>query len=129
MKFVFLVAAVMLWISMSAPGLQAQPPACTADVEAKLMDLGISLPAASPPVANYVPTVRTGNLVFLAGTASKNLDGTLITGKVGADLTSNQGYEAARLTGIYLLSSLKAETISYARNRIYYYMIKYSCRY
>jgi enamine deaminase RidA (YjgF/YER057c/UK114 family) len=109
MKSFFWFLAVVLWISISAQGLQAQQPACTADVEARLKDLGISLPAASPPVANYVPTVRTGNLVFLAGTASKNLDGTLITGKVGADLSSDQGYQAARLTGIYLLSSLKAE--------------------
>jgi enamine deaminase RidA (YjgF/YER057c/UK114 family) len=109
MKPFFCFLSVMLWISMSAQGLQAQQRVCTADVEAKLTDLGISLPAASPPVANYVPTVRTGNLVFLAGTASKNLDGTLITGKVGADLSSDQGYQAARMAGIYLLSSLKAE--------------------
>jgi len=102
-------AAVILWISISAQGLQAQQAACTADVEARLKDLGISLPAASAPVANYVPTVRTGNLVYLAGTASKDLDGNLITGKVGADLSSDQGYQAARLTGIYLLSALKAE--------------------
>ena len=107
--FFWFLAVVLLWVSMSAQGLPAQQRACTADVEARLKSLGISLPAASPPVANYVPTVRTGNLIFLAGTASKNLDGTLITGKVGADLSSDQGYQAARLTGIYLLSSLKAE--------------------
>jgi enamine deaminase RidA (YjgF/YER057c/UK114 family) len=101
--------AVVFWISMSSQGLQAQQPACTADVEARLKNLAISLPPASPPVANYVPTVRTGNLVFLAGTASKDLAGNLITGKVGTDLTTDQGYQAARLTGIYLLSALKAE--------------------
>jgi enamine deaminase RidA (YjgF/YER057c/UK114 family) len=101
--------AVVLWTSMGAQGLQAQQPACTADVEAKLKDLGISLPAASAPVANYVQSVRTGNLVFLAGTAPKNPDGTLITGKVGTDLTVDQGYQAAQLVGINLLSSLKAE--------------------
>jgi enamine deaminase RidA (YjgF/YER057c/UK114 family) len=109
MKVFFWFLAVGLWISISTQGIQAQQPACTADVEARLKDLGISLPAASAPVANYVPTVRTGNLVYLAGTPSRNLDGTLITGKVGADLSSDQGYQAARLTGIYLLSSLKAE--------------------
>ena len=53
--------------------------------------------------------MRTGNLVFLAGTASKDLAGNLIKGKVGTDLTTDQGYQAARLTGIYLLSALKAE--------------------
>lgn len=109
MKAFFWFLAVALWISTNSQGLQAQQRVCTADVEARLKDLGISLPAASAPVANYVPTVRTGNLVFLAGTPSRGLDGKLITGKVGADLSSDQGYQAARLTGIYLLSSLKAE--------------------
>lgn len=108
-KVVFWSLAVILWISSSAHGLQAQQAACTTDVEAKLKDLGISLPAASAPVANYVPAVRTGNLVFLAGTAPQNPDGTRITGKVGTDLTVDQGYQAARLVGINLLSALKAE--------------------
>jgi len=108
-KAFFWFLAVFLWISMSAQGLQAQQPACIADVEGTLKNLGITLPAAAPPVANYVPTVRTGNLVFLAGTAPQNPDGTRITGKVGTDLTVDQGYQAARLVGINLLSSLKAE--------------------
>jgi enamine deaminase RidA (YjgF/YER057c/UK114 family) len=108
-KGFFWFLAVALWISMSSQGLQAQPASCAADVEGRLKALDISLPPASPPVANYVPSVRTGNLVFLAGTASKDLAGNLITGKVGADLTADQGYQAARLTGIYLLSALKAE--------------------
>jgi enamine deaminase RidA (YjgF/YER057c/UK114 family) len=109
MKSFFGCLAVVLWISMSAQGLQAQA-ACTlpGEVEATLKQLGITLPAAAAPVANYVQAVRTGNLIFLAGTASKNLDGTFITGKVGADLTADQGYQAARMTGIFLLSSLKA---------------------
>jgi enamine deaminase RidA (YjgF/YER057c/UK114 family) len=97
-----------LWISTSAQGLQAQQAACAGDVEGRLKNLGISLPAAAPPVANYVPAVRTGNLVFLAGTAPQNPDGTRVTGKVGTDLTVDQGYQAARLVGINLLSSLKA---------------------
>lgn len=105
----FWFLAVVLCISMSAQGLQAQQSACPGDVEARLKDLGISLPVASPPVANYVPAVRTGNLVFLAGTAPQNPDGTRITGRVGTDLTVDQGYQAARLVGINLLSSLKAE--------------------
>jgi enamine deaminase RidA (YjgF/YER057c/UK114 family) len=109
MKNYFWFAAVLSWIFVSSQALQAQQPACTADVEGSLKSLGISLPPASPPVANYVPTVRTGNLVYLAGTPSKDLAGNLITGKVGTDLTTDQGYQAARLTGIYLLSALKAE--------------------
>jgi len=109
MKTFFWFLAVVLWISMSAPGLQAQA-VCTlpGDVGVTLQLNGISLPAAAQPIANYVQAVRTGNLIFLAGTASKNLDGTLITGKVGTDLTVDQGYQAARMTGIFLLSNLKA---------------------
>jgi enamine deaminase RidA (YjgF/YER057c/UK114 family) len=109
MKSLFWFFAVALWIYTSPQRLQAQPASCVADVEAHLKGLGITLPPASPPVANYVPSVRTGNLVYLAGTASKDLAGNLITGKVGADLTADQGYQAAWLTGIYLLSALKAE--------------------
>ena len=92
--------------------MRAQPQACASDVEGRLTALGISLPAAVPPVANYVPTVQAGNLVFLAGTAPQNADGTRVTGKVGTDLTVDQGYQAARLVGINLLSSLKAEIVS-----------------
>lgn len=100
--------AAVLWISIGAQGLQAQQAACTGDVEANLKNLGITLPQASQPVANYVQAVRTGNLIYLAGTAPKNSDGTLITGKVGTDLSVDQGYQAAWLSGINLLSSLKA---------------------
>jgi len=60
-------------------------------------------------VANYVPAVRTGNLVFLSGHGPFKEDGSLITGKVGADLTVEQGYETARRIAIGLLGSLKAE--------------------
>ena len=79
------------------------------NVEAKLKEMGIVLPAAVKPVANYVPSVRSGNLVFLSGHGPFNPDGTLITGKVGSDLTLDQGNEAARRVTIGLLGSLKAE--------------------
>jgi enamine deaminase RidA (YjgF/YER057c/UK114 family) len=78
-------------------------------VEARLIELGIDLPPAITPVANYVPAARTGNLVFLSGHGPVKEDGTLITGKVGADLTVEQGYEIARLIAIGLLGTLKAE--------------------
>ena len=77
--------------------------------EAKLVELGIELSAPSAPVANYVNAVRTGNLIFLAGKGPLKADGENITGKVGADLTIEEGYEAARITGINQLSVLKAE--------------------
>lgn len=77
-------------------------------IEKKLKDMGIELPPAATPVANYVPAVRSGNLVFLSGHGPFNEDGALITGKVGADLTTEQGYAAARRIAIGLLGSLKA---------------------
>lgn len=77
--------------------------------EAMLDSLGIELPTPPAPVANYVRSVRTGDLVFLAGHGPLQADGSYVTGKVGRDLTTEEGYEAARLTGIALLASLKAE--------------------
>ena len=79
------------------------------DVEQKVEELGITLQEPSPPVANYVNAVRTGNLVFMAGKGPKKADGAYITGKVGADLTIEEGYAAARLTATQQLSALKAE--------------------
>jgi enamine deaminase RidA (YjgF/YER057c/UK114 family) len=78
-------------------------------VEAKLQEMGVQLPDPSPPAANYVNAVRTGNLVFLAGKGPRKADGTYVTGKVGAGLTVDEGYEAARLVAINQLAALKAE--------------------
>ena len=77
--------------------------------EAKLAELGIELPEVSPPVANYVNAVRTGNLLFLAGKGPNKPEGGYVTGKLGADLSIEEGYEAAKLTGIAQLAVLKAE--------------------
>ena len=111
MKTFFWLLTVVLWISMNAQDLHAQKATSTVpgEVEARLKQLGISLPEAPKPVANYVQAVRTGNLVFLAGAGPRKPDGGYITGKVGQDLSLEQGYQAARLTGIILLSNLKAE--------------------
>ncbi|RLD20328.1 MAG: RidA family protein [Bacteroidetes bacterium] len=79
------------------------------DVEERIKELGIELVEPGKPVANYVNSVRTGNLVFMAGKGPRNTDGTNVTGKVGVDLTIEEGYEAARLTAIQQLSALKAE--------------------
>ena len=76
--------------------------------EKKLTELGITLPEMRPPVANYVPAVRTGNLLFLSGSIpAARPDGTEVRGKLGADLSVEEGYEAARLVGINLLAVLK----------------------
>lgn len=85
------------------------PLRAQSDPEAKLKELGITLPAVGVPLANYVPTVRTGNLVFLAGHGPAQPWGKSATGKLGRDLTVKEGYEAARNVGINLLASLKAE--------------------
>ncbi len=75
--------------------------------EQRLKELGIALPSPPQPVANYVNGVRTGNLIFLAGKGPKRADGSEITGKIGQDVTIEQGYEGARLTAINQLSVLK----------------------
>jgi enamine deaminase RidA (YjgF/YER057c/UK114 family) len=82
---------------------QAAPSA-----EARLRERGIELPRVSAPVANYVPHVRTGNLVFLAGMGPLKPDGTFIAGKVGKDTTVEEAYGHARLTGLSLLAMLRA---------------------
>lgn len=79
------------------------------DPEANLKKLGIELPKVSPPQANYVNAVRTGNLVFLAGKGPRQANGEYIKGKVGADLTQEEGNAAARLVAINQLAALKAE--------------------
>ena len=77
------------------------------DFDKKLKDLGIELPAVSPPVANYVNITQSGKILFLAGKGPRKADGTYITGKIGADLTEEQGYEAAKLTAINQIAVLK----------------------
>ncbi len=77
------------------------------DPEGRLTELNITLPAPPQPVANYVNGVRAGNLIFLAGKGPRRADGTEITGKLGQDVTIEQGYEGARLTAINQLSVLK----------------------
>lgn len=84
-------------------------PIIAQDPEARLKEKGIVLPTPSHPVANYVNVVRVGNLLFLAGKGPARADGTNITGKLGQDLTIEQGYEAARLTAINHIAILKAE--------------------
>lgn len=91
----------------NTPVLKAQ--AGSTDVEAKLKEMGIVLRETPPPMANYVNAVRTGNLIFLAGKGPSRADGTYVTGKLGSDLTVEEGYEAARLVAIAQLSVLKAE--------------------
>ena len=79
------------------------------DVEERIRELGIELDEPGPPVANYVNSVKTGNLVFMAGKGPRNADGTHVIGKVGTDISLEEGYDAARKTAIQQLAALKAE--------------------
>ena len=76
-------------------------------IEQKISELGLELPEPSAPVANYVPYVISGNLVFIAGQVSKVGD-ELIGGRLGEDLTVEQGQAAARLSALNLLAQMKA---------------------
>ena len=77
--------------------------------EKRLEELGIKIPEVSPPVANYVRAIRSGNLLFLSGSGPKKADGSYITGKLGEELTLEDGYQAAWLTGINHIATLKSE--------------------
>ncbi|MEZ5753044.1 MAG: RidA family protein [Paracoccaceae bacterium] len=76
-------------------------------IETRLAELGLTLPAAPAPAANYVPWVISGNQVFVSGQVSANAGG-FITGKLGADLSTEQGAAAAQSCALSLLAQLRA---------------------
>lgn len=78
-------------------------------IEARLSELGVTLPDAPAPAANYVPWVISGKTVYISGQISQNANG-LIKGKLGADLTVEQGAEAAKACAVSILAQLKAAT-------------------
>ena len=77
------------------------------DPEAKLKEMGIILKTPGDPTANFVLAVQVGNLVFLSGHGPMQENGEYMKGKLGSELTVDEGAFAARLTGISLLTSLK----------------------
>lgn len=77
--------------------------------EAKLRELGLTLPAPPKPVANYVPVVRVGDLLFLSGVLPSREGQLIMTGKLGAQLTVEQGMEAARVAVLNGLSIIQHE--------------------
>ena len=79
------------------------------DPEKKLSELGIVLKKPPVPVANYVPAVQVGKLVYLSGQGPLNDDGQFTKGKVGAEVSVEDAQKAARLTGIRLLEALKGQ--------------------
>ena len=76
-------------------------------VDAKLESLGLTLPAAPAPAANYVPYVLSGDMLFVSGQISSDENG-LITGTLGADLDVEAGQAAARRCALSLLAQVKA---------------------
>ena len=78
-------------------------------VEKKLIDLGIMLPTPATPVANYVPFVRTGRLLVVSGQICLGPDGKLVAkGKLGADVSIEDGVKAAQACAVNLLAQVKA---------------------
>jgi enamine deaminase RidA (YjgF/YER057c/UK114 family) len=78
------------------------------EIEGRLKELGLELPPAPAPVANYVPALIAGNLLFVSGQIAKSADGHVVTGSVGGDLTVEEGQQAARLCALNILAQAKA---------------------
>lgn len=94
----------MLFVGVTASAL-----ADDFDPEATLAQLEIKLPTPAKSIANYVGATRIGNTIFLSGHLPKQEDGSYVLGKLGEDLTVEDGYDAARLSAIALMATLKAE--------------------
>jgi enamine deaminase RidA (YjgF/YER057c/UK114 family) len=80
----------------------------TGTIEARLAELGITLPEAPNPVANYVPYAISGNLLFISGQISKGGDGKIVTGALGDSVSVEDGQKAARLCALNILAQAKA---------------------
>ena len=91
-----------MWIAVSAGALAQGSPSA----EGRLKELSITLPLVPPPVANYVDAVRVGNLLFLAGNTPASV--WKYKGKVGRDLTVQEGYDTARQVGLIMLAKVRA---------------------
>jgi enamine deaminase RidA (YjgF/YER057c/UK114 family) len=80
----------------------------TNNAEECLKGLGITLPDVATPAGNYVPWVRTGNLLFLAGQVSRTENGEPLVGKLGDTMGVEEGYEAAKSCGLRILATVRA---------------------
>jgi enamine deaminase RidA (YjgF/YER057c/UK114 family) len=83
-------------------------------VDAKLAELGLTLPPAAAPVAAYVPAVEAGGMLHLSGQLPFR-DGTVVTGRLGENLTLEEGQEAARLCGLMVAAQVKAALGGFGR--------------
>ena len=105
MKKLFLNPLIMLLLLAQSVSAQVK----SSDPEARLKEMGITLKTPGKPTANFLLAVRVGNLVYLSGHGPVKENGEYMKGKVGDQINFEQAQEAARLTGISLLASLKAE--------------------
>ena len=108
---ILIISLLILIAACSAPNQknEIKEPLYTYDVEERLVELGIELSEPKlPKGVNIELSVQSGNLIFLSGNGPIFPNGEKLTGKVGADLTIEQGYAAARLTAVNQLSVLKA---------------------
>ncbi len=101
-KFLYTASFAIVVLGCSTSAQESNP-------EQRLEQLGIVLKQPSPPKGNFVPAVETGKLIFLSGQGPLQDDGAFITGKIGSDLSVEQGQKAARLTGVRLLEALKSQ--------------------
>jgi len=76
--------------------------------DARLAELGIELPPAPKPVGVYKPALIVGDMVYMSGHGPLRSDGTLIKGRVGADMDQQAGYDAAKQTGLAMLATLQS---------------------
>jgi enamine deaminase RidA (YjgF/YER057c/UK114 family) len=93
--------------------------------EEKLRELGVTLPAPPKPVANYVPAVRVGDLLFLSGVLPSRDGQLIVTGKLGESLTVEQGMEAARVAVLNGLSIIRSQAGSLDRVKQIVKMVGY----
>ncbi len=103
-KFLSIMASGLILVT-SFSSVKAQD--ADYDPEARLAEMGLTLPTPPTPVANYVNGVRTGNLIFLAGKGPLYPDGRELRGKLGKDVTIEEGYDGARMTALNQLAVLK----------------------
>ena len=78
-------------------------------VEKKIAEMGLRLPQPAEPVASYVPCTRDGHLLYVSGHGPFDGENAVFVGRVGAELTEAEGYEAAKCCALALLATLKAE--------------------
>lgn len=99
----------LLAVAICCSGVAQSAFAQNPGYEARAKELGIEFNTAANPNNHFVPAVQTGNLVFLSGHGPRKPEGGAVQGKVGKDLSIEEGYDAAGLTMIALLSSLRNE--------------------